>query len=65
VLLGRLHGDAGQVAVDLVAELVDQADRLQVLAQGEAPGGQQAVGSTSSRWPTPAWSWWRSVRPAR
>jgi hypothetical protein len=31
------------VAVDLVAELVDQADRLQVLAQGEAPGRQRPL----------------------
>jgi hypothetical protein len=43
VLLGRLHRDAGGDAFHLVVEGVDDADRVQVLAQGEAPGRQQAV----------------------
>jgi hypothetical protein len=43
MLLGRLHGDAADVAFDLVLELVDDADGLQILAQGKAPGRQQAV----------------------
>ena len=38
-----LHRLAAQVAVQLLAELVEHADRVQVLAQREAPGGQPAV----------------------